>query len=121
MHREFARQGENMLPQGGDSVVRHHQCIQCIDTVPRVASGVGVLPKIFCVKHIFPDLCFSKGAIDYFLSHIVYSKELREFPDKLSASGWDISEINTPPPPDTSAAPPRRPWGITVIQVQIYH
>lgn len=35
--------------------------------------------------------------IDYFLSHIVYSKELKEFPEKLSASGWDIGEIKTRP------------------------
>lgn len=31
------------------------------------------------------------------LSHIVYSKELKEFPDELSASRWDIGEIKTHP------------------------
>jgi hypothetical protein len=38
-----------------------------------------------------------KGAINYFLAHVVFLKELREFPDKLSASGWDIGEIRTQP------------------------
>ena len=50
-----------------------------------------------CIENIFPDTCFLKDAIDYFLSHIVFLKELKEFPDKLSASSWDISEIKTHP------------------------
>lgn len=60
-------------------------------------SGINLEDHPHCVQHIFPNLRFSKGAIDYFLSHIVYSKELKEFPDKLSASGWDIGEIKTHP------------------------
>ena len=60
-------------------------------------GGINLEDRHHCVKHIFPDLRFSKGAIDYFLSHIVYSKELKEFPEKLSASGWDIGEIKTRP------------------------
>lgn len=60
-------------------------------------GGINLEDRHHCVKHIFPDLRFSKGAIDYFLSHIVYSKELKEFPEKLSASGWDIGEIKTYP------------------------
>ena len=63
----------------------------------RNVNGINLEDRHHCVKHIFPDLRFSKGAIDYFLSHIVYSKELKEFPDKLSASGWDIGEIKAHP------------------------
>jgi hypothetical protein len=36
---------------------------------------------------VFPSLRYSTGAIDYFLSHIVFPKEMKEFPQKLSASG----------------------------------
>lgn len=60
-------------------------------------SGINLEDCHHCVEHIFPNLRFSKGATDYFLSHIVFAKELKEFPDKLSASGWDIGEIKTHP------------------------
>jgi hypothetical protein len=42
--------------------------------------------------NIFPHLRFSKAAIDYFLSHMVFAKECKEFPYKLSASGWDLGK-----------------------------
>lgn len=63
----------------------------------RHLGGINLEDRHHCVEHIFPNLCFAKGAIDYFLSHIVFAKELKEFPDKLSASGWDIGEIKTHP------------------------
>lgn len=33
---------------------------------------------------------FSKGTIDFFLARIVFPKEMRGFPRKLSAHGWDL-------------------------------
>lgn len=53
---------------------------------------VNIKNRTQCVDQIFPFLRYSKNAIDYFLSHIVFSKELKEFPKKLSASGWDIGQ-----------------------------
>jgi hypothetical protein len=35
--------------------------------------------------------------IDYFLAHIVFPKEMKEFPHKLSASGWDLGQIKSHP------------------------
>ncbi|KAI3530213.1 hypothetical protein CABS02_14595 [Colletotrichum abscissum] len=35
--------------------------------------------------------------IDYFLAHVIFPKELKEFPHKLSASGWDIGEEKSHP------------------------
>ena len=43
-----------------------------------------------CLRTLFPILRYSKGAIDYFLARIVFPREMKEFPHKLSASGWDI-------------------------------
>ena len=43
------------------------------------------------MKDVFPCFKFSKGAADYFLSHFVFPKEMKEFPHKLSASGWDLA------------------------------
>ena len=41
---------------------------------------------------VFTHLRYSKGAVDYFLSNIIFPKQMKEFPNKLSASGWDIGE-----------------------------
>jgi hypothetical protein len=40
---------------------------------------------------------YAKGVGDYFLAHVVFPKEIKEFPHKLSASGWDIGQIKTHP------------------------
>ncbi|KAL4895588.1 hypothetical protein BDV59DRAFT_211254 [Aspergillus ambiguus] len=63
----------------------------------RQLTGVNLEDRHHCVEHIFPRLRYAKGAIDYFLAHIVFPKELKEFPNKLSASGWDIGEVKTHP------------------------
>lgn len=57
----------------------------------RQLTGVNLKDSVQCTQEIFPTLQYSKGAIDYFLSHIVFPKHMKEFPQKLSASGWDIA------------------------------
>ncbi|KAJ5527297.1 hypothetical protein N7513_011456 [Penicillium frequentans] len=59
--------------------------------------GVNLDDHSHVTDQIFPALRFSKATIDYFLTHIVFPKEMKEFPDKLSASGWDIGEIRVNP------------------------
>lgn len=59
----------------------------------RHLSGINLEDRYHYVEHVFSSLRFSKGAIDYFLAHIVFPKEMKEFPDKLSASRWDIGEV----------------------------
>lgn len=63
----------------------------------RQLVGVNLEDRHHCTDCIFPALRFSKAAIDYFLARIVFPKEMKEFPDKLSASGWDIGEIKANP------------------------
>lgn len=63
----------------------------------RQLGGINLQDRHHCIEHVFPNLQFSKGAIDYFLAHLVFPKEMKEFPNKLSASGWDIGEIKTHP------------------------
>lgn len=58
-------------------------------------AGINLEDGHQCTEYLFPSLRFSKNAIDYFLAHIVFPKEMKEFPEKLSASGWDIGEIKT--------------------------
>ena len=43
-------------------------------------------------EHIFPQLRHCKAVVDFFLSTIVFPKHMKEFPHKLSTSGWDLAQ-----------------------------
>ncbi|KAF7920916.1 hypothetical protein EAE99_007768 [Botrytis elliptica] len=60
-------------------------------------DGINLRDRIQCTTKVFPCLRYSKGAIDYFLSRVVFAKEMREFPHKLSASGWDLGKTKSYP------------------------
>jgi hypothetical protein len=61
----------------------------------RQLSGVSIKDPHQCIIEVFPSLRHSKKAIDYYLSFLVFPKAMKEFPQKLSASGWDIGAIKT--------------------------
>jgi hypothetical protein len=63
----------------------------------RQLSGVSIRDRHECVMNVFPALRYSKKAVDYFLSFLVFPKEMKQFPSKLSASGWDLA-ITKPNP-----------------------
>ena len=66
----------------------------------RQLVGINLKDRFQCIKDIFPSFKYAKSVVDYFLAHIVFPKEIKEFPHKLSASGWDIGQVkqraNTP-------------------------
>ncbi|RAL16905.1 uncharacterized protein BO97DRAFT_439831 [Aspergillus homomorphus CBS 101889] len=74
-----------------------------VDDAPTLPSayrqlvGVNLQDRLLCVECIFPCIRFAKGAIDYFLAHLIFARGLREFPSKLSSSGWDIGEVKCHP------------------------
>ncbi|KAI0007682.1 hypothetical protein F4779DRAFT_591005 [Xylariaceae sp. FL0662B] len=61
----------------------------------RQLEGINLKDRPQCVDELFPYLRYGKSVIDYFLGHIVFPKEMKEFPHKLSASGWDIGKTKT--------------------------
>lgn len=63
----------------------------------RQLSGIAIQDRVSCVDEVFPHLRYSKNCIDYFLAHLVFPKQLREFESKLSASGWDLGAKKTHP------------------------
>jgi Protein of unknown function (DUF3638)/Protein of unknown function (DUF3645) len=63
----------------------------------RQLAGINLKDRFQCIEQVIPPLRYAKSAIDYFLAHIVFPKEMKEFPHKLSASGWDIGQIKTHP------------------------
>jgi hypothetical protein len=56
-------------------------------------QGVSIRDRHQCIVAIFPHLRYSKKAIDYYLSFLVFPKEMKQFPQKLSGSGWDIGAV----------------------------
>lgn len=56
----------------------------------RQLEGVNIKDRLQCISDVFPHLKHSKAVIDYYLATVVFPKQVKEFPDKLSASGWDI-------------------------------
>tara|TARA_R110002003_G_scaffold23_3_gene1108 strand:+ start:1361 stop:6781 length:5421 start_codon:yes stop_codon:yes gene_type:complete len=68
-----------------------------LPAVFRTLSGINLKDRQHCIQEIFPHLRHSKACIDYFLSRLVFPKELRQFMSKLSASGWDMGAAKTNP------------------------
>ncbi|EAQ83711.1 hypothetical protein CHGG_10115 [Chaetomium globosum CBS 148.51] len=60
-------------------------------------SGVNLKDTKLCKESVFPALRYAKPAIDFYLANVVFPKEMREFPYKLSASGWDLGKTKRHP------------------------
>lgn len=57
----------------------------------RNLSGVNLRDQPQCTIELFPYLRRSKSVIDFYMSTLVFPKQMKEFPNKLSSSGWDIA------------------------------
>jgi len=60
-------------------------------------EGVNLRDRRQCQVEIFPHLRTAKSVVDYFVSRIVFPKEMKEFPHKLAASGWDLGKVKDHP------------------------
>ncbi|EFR01627.1 hypothetical protein MGYG_04630 [Nannizzia gypsea CBS 118893] len=68
--------------------------VQDAPTLPlsyRQLRGINLSDGDQCSLHVFPSLRFAKGVIDFYMSNIVFPKDMKQFPYKLSSSGWDIA------------------------------
>ncbi|OIW23551.1 hypothetical protein CONLIGDRAFT_693443 [Coniochaeta ligniaria NRRL 30616] len=63
----------------------------------RSLLGINLKDSQQCIRDIFPHFRQAQAAVDFFLSRIVFPKHMKEFPHKLSASGWDIGRTRTNP------------------------
>ncbi|KAK5993505.1 hypothetical protein PT974_06937 [Cladobotryum mycophilum] len=90
----------DLLIRSDSADLEYHAWVKTAPQLPhafRQLTCINIRDRVQCVKEIFPKLRYSKGAIDYFLSRMVFAKESREFPHKLSASGWDLGKTKTNP------------------------
>jgi hypothetical protein len=58
----------------------------------RQLTGINLGDLAQFYRQVFPPLRFAKGAIDFYMSHVVFPPEMMEFPQKLSSSGWNIAQ-----------------------------
>ncbi|RDW69126.1 uncharacterized protein DSM5745_08886 [Aspergillus mulundensis] len=56
----------------------------------RSFNGVNLEDRQTFREDLYPRLRYQKAIIDFFLSKVVFPKEAKEFPFKLSTSAWDI-------------------------------
>ncbi|KAF7929086.1 hypothetical protein BELL_0370g00080 [Botrytis elliptica] len=68
-----------------------------IETEFKQLSGVNLDNLHQWSEHVYAHLRRSKEMIDFYLNHLVFPKEMKEFPKKLSSSGWDIARIKNHP------------------------
>ncbi|TGO08655.1 hypothetical protein BTUL_0198g00170 [Botrytis tulipae] len=68
-----------------------------VETKFKQLSGVNLDDLHQWSEHVYAHLKRSKEMIDFYLNHLVFPKEMKEFPKKLSSSGWDIARIKNHP------------------------
>lgn len=88
------------LGKSDQADVEYQEWVRWAEDLPEAfqhLAGVNIKDHHQCTTEVFPLLQYSKGAIDYFLSRVVFPKAMKEFPYKLSASGWDLGAIKSHP------------------------
>ncbi|KAI0199126.1 hypothetical protein F4808DRAFT_433446 [Astrocystis sublimbata] len=83
------------LMESDQASIEYDAWVKDSDLMPASFSqleGINLKDRPQCINHVFPYLKYGKSTIDYFLGHIVFPKEVKEFPYKLSASGWDLGK-----------------------------
>lgn len=88
------------LMEADQSEVEYQAWVRDANGLPpafKQLQGINLKDRPLCTSEVFPALRFSKSAVDFFLSHIVFPKQMKEFPHKLSASGWDIGKRKSRP------------------------
>ncbi|PBL01428.1 hypothetical protein ARMGADRAFT_1059170 [Armillaria gallica] len=55
-------------------------------------SGVNIKDKEQWTTYLVPLFRQNHVVVDFFLSQVVFPKQAKEFPSKLSSSGWDLAE-----------------------------
>ncbi|KIJ64302.1 hypothetical protein HYDPIDRAFT_90913 [Hydnomerulius pinastri MD-312] len=58
----------------------------------RILNGINIKSSDQWQNHLHPLFAKNQAVIDFYLSRVVFPKEAKEFPSKLSCSGWDLAE-----------------------------
>ncbi|CZR47791.1 uncharacterized protein FPRO_13458 [Fusarium proliferatum ET1] len=84
-----------LLSRLDNATQEYQDWVKTAPSLPKAFSNLEVVnlrDRVQCTTEIFPHIRYSKAAVDYYLCHLVFAKESKEFPHKLSASGWDLGK-----------------------------
>ncbi|SCN65635.1 uncharacterized protein FFB20_01852 [Fusarium fujikuroi] len=84
-----------LLSRSDSATQEYQDWVKTAPSLPqafRNLEGVNLRDRVQCTTEIFLHMRYSKAAVDYYLCHLVFAKESKEFPHKLSASNWDLSK-----------------------------
>ncbi|KAF8318597.1 uncharacterized protein EI90DRAFT_3002306 [Cantharellus anzutake] len=83
-----------LLQQLGDPETEYYRWIKDNCLVPQFRDYSSFNPDDHRQKidHLYPAFERNQATINFFLSHVVFPREAKTFPQKLSTSGWDIAE-----------------------------
>lgn len=90
----------SLLVRSDSSAQEYQAWVKTAPTLPQAfkhLQGINLRDRVQCTTKVFPCLRYSKAAIDYYLCRMVFAKESKEFPHKLSASGWDLGKKKSDP------------------------
>ena len=88
-----------ILLQSDQGQSEYDQWVQDAPALPkayRQLVGINLSDSTQCQK-VFSELRYAKGAVDFYMSRVVFPREMQEFPEKLSSSGWDIAKAKAHP------------------------
>ena len=92
---EQLRLSFDMLLKQDDPTLDYALWVRDCPTVPerlQTINGVNIKSSEQWKEFLFPLFKQNRATVDFYLSSVVFPKEAKEFPSKLSCSGWDLAE-----------------------------
>ena len=84
-----------ILSKQQEPSLEYNLWVRDCSTVPeslQTLSGVNIESAEQWDKSLFPLFSQNMATVDFYLSRVVFPREAKEFPSKLSSSGWDLAE-----------------------------
>ncbi|KAG9310892.1 hypothetical protein JVU11DRAFT_8750 [Chiua virens] len=84
-----------VLLKQDDPSVDYNLWVRACPSVPeslRSLGGINIKSSAQWTNYLIPLFSRNKATVDFYLSRIVFPMEAKEFPHKLSCSGWDLAE-----------------------------
>ncbi|THU87150.1 hypothetical protein K435DRAFT_867564 [Dendrothele bispora CBS 962.96] len=81
-----------ILMKSDNPAAEYAEWAQGVEEVPSSINGINFKDYAQRVNVLVPHLSRNRSVINFFLSQVVFPKYAKEFPEKLTTSGWDLAE-----------------------------
>ena len=95
LNEEQLKASFDILLQQDDPSVDYNLWVRECPAVPetlQTLNGINMKSSEQWRNLLFPLFSKNKATADFYLSRVVFPREAKEFPSKLSCSGWDLAE-----------------------------